>query len=345
MGAKSWAGRPLDVFCRAESVLAVVLATEGVAVLLALAPGVEGERWLRLGLVSLFAQWVALVWVAGLCVARLSLARYAPLRVAWIAVLWLVVVSVAVARGAFWVLTEAGVRLGRAADFVGHVAVMAVVLGLLGVLGFYAFWQAQGWALRAREAELEALHARIRPHFLFNTLNAIASLIPSRPEDAERMVEALARMLRSSLEGPQKVPLAEELRLTRDYLAIEQMRLEQRLRVHWHLPEPLPAVLIPSLILQPLVENAVRYGVEPAREGGEVEIVVQSVGEDVHILVRNSVPIGDASLTRQRGHGLALENIRARIEAWYGARGRLEVACGEKTYAVKLHLPGERGGQ
>ena len=330
---------PLDVFCRAGTLLMVLLAGEGVAVLLALAPGVEGERWLRLGLMSLFVQWVALMWVAGLCVARRSLARYAPLRVAWIALLWLVVVSVAVAGIAFSVLFDAGVWLGEVADFVGHVAVIATVVGLLGVLGFYAFWQARGWEVRAHEAELAALHARIRPHFLFNTLNSIASLIPSRPDDAEAMVVDLAGLLRASLDGAHLVPLSEELALVRGYLAIEAVRLEGRLRVV-RLGEAdelaLSEVKVPSLSIQPLVENAVRYGVEPSLSGGEVSIAVMRVGNEVVVAVRNPLwPLNSA----RKGQGMALANVRARVDALFAGRGRVEVVRGEDAFEVRLVVP------
>jgi two-component system sensor histidine kinase AlgZ len=330
---------PLMLFCRPGALLAVVLAAEGVALLLALAPGVEGERWVRLGLMSLLVQWVALMWVAGLCLARRALGRYTALRVAWVAVLWLVVVSVSVAGIAFSVLSESGVRLGEVADFVGHVAVIAAVVGLLGVLGFYAFWQAQGWALRAREAELAALHARIRPHFLFNTLNSIASLIPGRPQEAEAMVESLAGMLRAALAGPGLVSLAGELTLVRAYLSIEAARLDGRLQVVWSgalLADEavLRGVHVPSLSIQPLVENAVRYGVEPAREGGKVAIDVSRAGDGVVVMVRNAlVELGE----RREGAGMALGNVRARVES---VGGRLEVVREEGMFEVRLVVPG-----
>jgi len=330
---------PLVLFCRPAALLAVVLAAEGVAVLLALAPGVEGERWLRLGLMSLFVQWVALMWVAGLCLARRALGRYAALRVAWVAVLWLVVVSIAVAGVAFALLAEVGVGLGEVADFVGHVAVMGAVVGLLGLMGFYAFWQAQGWAVRAREAELAALHARIRPHFLFNTLNSIASLIPTRPVEAEAVVVDFAQLLRAALAEAGVVRLADELAVVRGYLAIEAVRLEGRLRVVWSgdvLSDEvaLQQVTVPSLSIQPLVENAVRYGVEPLREGGEVWIDVSRavVGseDEVVVTVRNAlVALGE----RREGAGMALANVRARV---FALGGRLEVVRGEGVFLVRL---------
>ncbi|MEW6445765.1 MAG: sensor histidine kinase [Pseudomonadota bacterium] len=333
-------GLILGAFCRVEIYLAAILAGEGVAILLALAPGDVGDRWVRLGLASLFIQWVVLCWVALLCLARGWLAGWPPQRVAWVAVLALPLVSLLVALVAHGLLSDFGVPLGPLPLFLLHVATMAWVVGLMGVLGFYAWWHARGQALRAKEAELVALHARMRPHFLFNTLNAIASLIPSRPAQAERMVEQLAGMLRVTLLGPREVDLSEELDLARSYLAIEAMRLEERLRVTWKLPEPLPELRVPSLSIQPLVENAVRYGVEPSRAGGEILIAVEPASSGWVILVRNSIAPGATGRTPATGgHGMALDNLRARLAGLSGGEGRLEVERGPDVFEARLSLP------
>lgn len=315
-----------------------MVAGEGVAILLALAPGVEGDRWVRLGLASLFIQWVALGWVAALCLGRRLLARLPPVQVAWVAVLALQLMSLLIGVLAHRALGELGTGLDPLPVFLGHVAAIALVVGIMGVMGFYAYWRAHELALRAKDAELDALHARIQPHFLFNTLNAIASLVPTRPAEAEHMVESLARMMRATLQGPRMVLLADELALVRAYLAIESTRLEERLNVHWRLPEPLPEVRVPSLSIQPLVENAVRHGVEPARQGGEVLVAVESVGDEVSILVRNSLPIEAAKGAASGGAGMALENVRARLEALLGERGRIEVVRAEDAFEVRLHV-------
>lgn len=334
----------LDAFCRVEVYAAAMVAGEGVAILLALAPGVEGERWVRLGLASLFIQWVVLGWVAALCLGRRWLARLAPVQVAWLAVLVLVLLSLLVGGISHSMLGNMGAGLGNLSAFLVHVATIALVVGVMGVMGFYAYWRAHELALRAKDAELEALHARIRPHFLFNTLNTIASLVPVRPAEAEQMVESLARMLRAALEGPRAVPLADELALVRAYLAIESMRLDERLRVRWVLPEPLPTAFVPSLSIQPLVENAVRYGVEPARSGGEVLIAVEAVeGAGVRIRVRNSVPPDAAAETGTGGCGMALENVRARLEALFGARGGLAFMREGGAFEVCLSVPRAEG--
>ncbi len=319
----------------------VVLAAEAVALLLALTPGVEGDRIIRLGLMSFFVQWVGLMWVGGLCLARRALARYSALRMAWVAGLWLVVVAISVAGNAYALLQ--GFNLGDPAVFMGHVGLMAAVVAALGLLGFYAFWRAQSWALRARDAELAVLHARIRPHFLFNTLNSIASLIPMRPSEAEEMVESLAGMLRAALAEPGLVSLEQELTLVRAYLSIEAARLEGRLRVMWSgdvLADDaaLRRVQVPSLSIQPLVENAVRYGVEPSRSGGDVEIEITHAAESqVRICVRNALLPLPASAA---GAGMALSNVRARVEGAFPGRGRLEVTREDGRFVACLVVPG-----
>lgn len=339
--AHSSSGSVLAVFCRPGVYGAAMLAGEGVAILLALAPGVEGDRWVRLGLASLFIQWVVLIWAAGLCMARRSLAIHDPLRLAWVAVLFLLAVSLLVAMGAHALLAGPGVMLGGLPVFLGHVAAIALVVGLMGVMGVYSYWRNRLLALQAKDAELEALHARIQPHFLFNTLNAIASLVPSRPEQAERMVESLAQMLRAALDGPQVVRLADELALVRDYLAIEAIRLEDRLRVRWDLPDPLPEVRVPSLSVQPLVENAVRYGVEPVRDGGEVRITVESLDGWVTLSVHNSYQPELGAHRVSTGRGMALNNVRARLDALFGGQGDMQVMRAEDAFEVRLTLPAQ----
>ncbi len=329
-------GLALDLFCRAQAVLAAVLAGVAVALLLALAPGVEGPRLAVFGLSALFILWVALLAAAALCLMRRLLAGLSPPEVALAALLVLQGAALLVGVASHALLSGPGEGLWA---FLLRISAIAWVVGGLGLLAFAAHYRAHCQALRAKDAELEALHARMRPHFLFNTLNAIASLIPVRPEDAERMVEELAQMLRAALQGPRLVPLAEELALVRAYLGIESLRLEGRLRVVWELPEPLPAVAVPSLSIQPLVENAVRYGVEPAREGGTVEIVVQALQDKVQIIVRNSLPSMAQAGDVAEGFGMALENVRARLDALLGASGGLEVEQGEGVFEVWVSAP------
>jgi len=332
----------LAAFCRVEVYLAAMVAGEGVAILLALAPGVEGDRWARLGLASLFVQWVMFAWVALLCAGRRMLSRASLVQVAWIAVAALVLVSLVVGGVSFRLLGELGVDVASLWLFLWPIAAISLVVGVVGVMGFYAYLRVASLALRVKEAELAALHARIRPHFLFNTLNSIASLIPTRPAEAEAVVVDFAGLLRAALAEAGLVSLADELAVVRGYLAIEAVRLEGRLRVVWSGDvladeDALRRVSVPSLSIQPLVENAVRYGVEPAREGGEVAIDISRAGDEVVVTVRNAlVALGE----RREGAGMALANVRARLDGLFAQGGRLEVVRGEGVFEVRLVVPG-----
>ncbi|MEW5973557.1 MAG: histidine kinase [Pseudomonadota bacterium] len=323
---------PLDLFCRAETVFAAILAGEGVAVLVSLAAGEAGDRLAHLGLSSMFILWVVLLAAGGLCLARRLLARLPPAGVAWAALLALqgmTLVVGGVVHGMF------GGLVGEGPDFLLSVSGMAWVVGGMGLLAFHVHYRAHLLTLRVKASELAALHARIQPHFLFNTLNTAAALMHDRPDQAERVLEDLAGLFRAALEGPRRVLLADELGLVRRYLEIEGLRLEERLRVHWSLPEPLPVVWVPSLSIQPLVENAVRHGVEPACAGGEVEIGVSIQGGMLEVMVRNSLSLGPA----RTGHGMGLASVRERVDAMTGGRGRLEAGVRDGMYEARMVLP------
>ena len=188
--------------------------------------------------------------------------------------------------------------------------------------------------LRSR---LDSLRAKIRPHFLFNTLNSIASLIASRPEEAERAVEDLSELLRFSLQENQRATLvADEQRLCELYLAIEQMRLGDRLEVVWEVDPRVRDKPMPSLILQPLVENAVYHGVAQMEGGGRILVSIQQSGNVLQVVVENPAPVKSA---RTEGHKIALENIRQRLQVLYGGQGRLQTEHADGFFRVELSYP------
>ncbi|MDQ3039350.1 MAG: histidine kinase [Pseudomonadota bacterium] len=191
--------------------------------------------------------------------------------------------------------------------------------------------------LRAKQAELEALQARIRPHFLFNTLNTGAALIRGQPGAAETLLLDLADLFRAALAAPHEITLAEELGLTRRYLEIEALRFGDRLQTHWDLPDPLPAVLVPALSIQPLAENAIRHGIESSAEGGQLAISVDTDDQRVRISVRN--PIRAGFTTGLKGHQVGLASVRARIEAVSHGMGRLETRVEDDCYVATLTIP------
>lgn len=188
------------------------------------------------------------------------------------------------------------------------------------------------------QARLEALQARIRPHFLFNSLNAALSLIRGEPRRAERALEALADMLRATLRDPaEPATLDDELALARDYLDMESLRLGERLRVRWDLAPDLPGTLrMPSLLIQPLVENAVYHGVEPSPEPAEVGIQIRARRGELRIEVRN--PVRHAARV-EGGHRMALANIRERLALLYDAEANLQAGRENDEYVVRVILP------
>jgi two-component system sensor histidine kinase AlgZ len=205
----------------------------------------------------------------------------------------------------------------------------------------YALRQRERAALQAR---LDSLRNRIRPHFLFNTMNSIASLISMEPEAAERAVEDLSELLRASLRDPDdsRHTVAAELRLCELYLRIEQLRLGPRLREHWHIDERTRAARMPSLLPQPLVENAVYHGVARIPEGGSIDIALLADGESLQFQLSNPIP-RLAEVAPQSGNRMALLNIRARLQALYGSAAQLDTHLDNGDFTVTLRFPLQYG--
>lgn len=190
------------------------------------------------------------------------------------------------------------------------------------------------------EARLAALNARIRPHFLFNSLNAVLSLIRARPQQAEEALEALSDLFRAAMRDPgELVSLADEIALGKQYLELETLRLGERLTVDWKIgaiPLDLP---IPPLMLQPLLENAVYHGIEPAPEGGTVHIAIDQRAQELRISVANPT-VGQTQ--HAAGNQIAVANIRERLALYYDLEARLEIETDDHSYEVRIILPCQR---
>ena len=232
----------------------------------------------------------------------------------------------------------------RLPSLLARITGIALAVGLLALGAFQNHWRARQAALRAKQAELEALEARIRPHFLFNTLNTGAALVHARPGEAEGLLLDLADLFRAALSGPRNIPLADELALARRYVEIEKLRFGDRLAVHWTMPAGVPDVEVPALSIQPLVENAIRHGIEPAARGGRVDIAVDVEADHVRIVVRNDLP--PAGAVPAPGHQVGLQSARERIHALSAGRGLLETRVEDGRYVASIRLPvGTAGGQ
>ncbi len=195
----------------------------------------------------------------------------------------------------------------------------------------------------AREAELRALRAQVDPHFLFNSLNSIATLTAEDPAAARRMCLLLAGFLRRSLAigGRTLIPLGEELDLVAEYLEIEKVRFGPRLTVDRQIEDACLPALVPPFLLQPLVENAVRHGIAQILEGGTLGIEARRAGDEIRIAIDNP---RDPERAGGRGAGLGIENVRGRIQRLHGAAAHLEVATTSDRFRVSLALPFVPGG-
>jgi len=197
-------------------------------------------------------------------------------------------------------------------------------------------WRVKGRTPAATTARLTELQARIRPHFLFNTLNTAIALVRDEPDRAEAILEDLAELFRHALaEQGAAATLAQEIALARHYLQIEQARFGERLRVQWQLDDSAGPARLPPLLLQPLVENAVKHGVEPSDTGAEIRISTQRRGDRALIKVSNTVPAGQGA----RGHGLALANVRDRIALLHDLHGTFRARLVDGVYQVRIEVP------
>ncbi|HUX90248.1 MAG TPA: histidine kinase [Gallionellaceae bacterium] len=187
------------------------------------------------------------------------------------------------------------------------------------------------------DARLQALQARIRPHFLFNSINAVLSIVRADPKRAETALEDMADLFRMAMADSQKmVLLRREIELSRQYLSLEKLRLGERLVESWQIDEALNDALIPPLILQPLLENAVYHGIEPLSEGGVIEVRLARVGSELHLDVRNPCR-GQYGL--HNGNKMALENIRERLALQFDVEAKYTVESGSDYYHVHIQLP------
>ena len=341
MTNKSGNANPLDSLWEAPVLIWLLVAGEGLAVVLSLAPGVGGDRLTYFGLTSLVIQWISLLALGGLYLLRKSISQLAPQYIAylWLTLLvistWVVCSGVWIFAGEFWSLTGSEWR-----SLIFRLTGIALTVGLLALAAFQNHWRARLLAVRAKQSELEALQARIRPHFLFNTLNTGAALVHLRPEAAEQLLLDLADLFRAALAGPREIPLEEELSLARRYLEIEALRFGDRLKVEWQLPAELTMVTVPTLSIQPLVENAIRHGVEPSPSGGRIEIKVTEEHGTTCVRVRNSLPTGGIAVTNgHNGHKVGLRSARARIQALTHGRGSVETSIDGDTYTTLLTIP------
>jgi two-component system sensor histidine kinase AlgZ len=299
----------------------------------------EWIDWGYFGLLSLFVQWTLLTSVAMICPLR---PRLAKLSVA--SATFAIVVLVLADVFAFSLFADRVLNPGPGAPQWHNIAkkmLLAMLTTLIVLRYFYLQHQWQQQQEAELQARLSSLQSRIQPHFLFNSMNTIASLIASDPQRAEDAVLDLSELFRASLStSEQLIPLQRELELCQRYLDIEALRLGDRLQLQWHIADGLQNQAIPPLTLQPLVENAIYHGIQPRAQGGIVRVEAQASGDFVYLLVQNPKP--EPGHSGHHGNRMALNNIQARIQALFGDRAVLKNSHQGDIYTVTLRLPAQQ---
>jgi len=340
----------LPNLCNPQSVLLLILVSELIALLLALnASFLPLFSWDSLALYSFQIQWISLVSALVICRMRPWLRTWMPIHAG--------LASYAVVIMTSLVMSLLGQLLLQV--FTGQIIVglgfhlngwqlfnnLLTTAILSGIILRYLYLQQQLRNQQQAElhARIQALQSRIRPHFLFNSMNSIASLIGSDPELAERVIEDLAELFRASLAEPALIPLERELTLCRRYLEIEQLRLGKRLNVDWQLSTMTEDIKIPSLMLQPLVENAIFHGIEPLPQGGSISIKISQANKQLMIAIANPYPLGKKTQTptvsQDKHNRMALDNIRHRLRVHYGNAARLSSSEEQGIFTTYIFCP------
>lgn len=330
----------LPNFCDARVLLLLMLVAEGLAIILVMGQSkhIDGV-WAHLGNYSLFIQSVALIDAGILCWSKRKLQHLPNVSFyIWLYVL-LQLVTILLTLVAYQLLVYISINPGSSltSQLVHNLCVSAIISGAM-LRYFYVRHQNLLQQHSESEARIQALQARIRPHFLFNSLNTIANLIHGHPDTAEEALLDLAELFRSTMGKQSYISLEDELEIVRRYLRIEKLRLGDRLTVDWDIPAELNNISIPALILQPLIENAIYHGIEPLPGGGHVRINARQESERVRIDINN--PLAPNFVPqRTRGNQVAVENIRQRLALAYGTQASLEQIQNDVQYTVALSFP------
>ena len=314
--------------CHVGVVLRAVLFVEAVVGVGAMfGPGQAADWLLRFSLLTGGVLPATLAWLIAVCALKTRLNRLT------FSYQWLAGVLLGTAAGLYGCGLLALMGLLQPAPWWASAAAGALLSSMV-LAGLV--WRAKARTPAATAARLAELQARIRPHFLFNTLNSAIALVRAEPAKAEAVLEDLSELFRSALADPaESVTLGQEIALAQRYLAIEQIRFGERLQVQWSLDASADHAKLPPLLLQPLVENAVIHGVEPSLGGALIKISTRRRGSTVVIKVTNSAPSG----VGVRGHGLALANVRERLALLHDVQSQFKTVFKDGVFQVRLEIP------
>jgi two-component system, LytTR family, sensor histidine kinase AlgZ len=329
----------LPDFCQTQSVFLVVLISEILAVIFTLI-NIQPEVtiWYSLGLYSISIQIVTLFSVALLCLLRPFLENRTTWFSALISLSVILLTSLIfslVAIKWYW-LNEIDLSDTLQRHLIVRNLLICGLIGSIALRYFYLQQQYRKQLLLEASARLEALQARIRPHFLFNSMNVIASLTRIDPAKAEAAIEDLSDLFRATLDNKQDlIEFSKELKNSECYLAIEKLRLGERLKIEREVEQETLAILVPPLSLQPLLENAVYHGIQMLPEGGKVTLKAKIENDMLVIQVINP-RVQDEN---KKGHGMALKNISQRLDVIYSNKATLTRSINDDIYCAEMHIP------
>ena len=334
----------LPDFCNARVIFLMVLGVILLAIVLALSSTRPGEDfWVRLSMVSLFTVWIAFGNILILCICRSFLDKMRPIASAFTAYGLSLMVTFVISLLAIVATPLATNSIAQSesiffSDFLIRNLTISAIVSAVALRYFYVQHQWKSNIQTEARSKIQALQARIRPHFLFNSMNTIASLTHTDPYKAEQAVEDLADLFRASLGHQDTVTLREELEFTKRYINIEGLRLGDRLHIDLSLQENLSlSTLVPALILQPLVENAIYHGVEPLTTGGTVKIEIENAEHELLFTITNPKPRDRDP--RRSGNQMAQDNIRQRLQLAYGDRSKMKINDSDENYSVSFNIP------
>ncbi len=332
----------LPNFCDVRVIFMLILLVEALAIVLSVAPS-RSNFWDQLAFISMLMQWIGLLCAAVLCAARHQLNTLANHYA--IALSFTLMMLVSLFFSLFVLKLKSWMGIDDFTSPLGEhflLRILAMSAAIYAVVLRY-FYVQQQWKLHLQAhsaAKIQALRARIRPHFLFNSMNTIASLVSFQPELAEKAIEDLSDLFRASLREQNTNTLADEVKLTRSYVDIEKLRLGNRLKVIWDIDQTLDDIEIPALCLQPLVENAIYHGIEPLPSGGEITVSASQTKQHILLVVSNPVPLDKKN--HNKGNHMAQENIKQRLQLVYGSKGHFDISETENTYCITLSIPFDR---
>lgn len=320
--------------------LAIVIA---VIITIARNERFDAQAWTDLNLLLAFAVAVSLVSAVVLKLASPLFRRMSVAAGSVVVVLILLGVAAVSTDGVIFALHDLGLISERWPAWRESLIIRTLfITGIISVLGLRYFivqHRADVESKHQQEARMQALQSRIRPHFLFNALNSVASLSRSDPPRAEAVLHDLADLFRVLLADARKlVPISAEREISRQYLEIEKLRLGERLQVKWNIGEMPRSAQIPALTLQPLLENAIYHGIEPRFAGGTIRIEMWAEGETLNIMISNPMP--DVKKTAHtKGNKIAQENTRQRLETQFGDKASMQAFEEGNQYHVKIRMP------